>query len=154
MYFEKEYLSTIIGSTNKLFPYASVPSFKIEFQEDLLYSYPVNILTSTNNSKDEIWGEWSTESWAIGWSYETQSSFLLGKQEDIYIFDKDSMQINYRTRFSVDNSGEFDFRKENIEYNHPNLNWGNYKKKVEFYNGKIYLFENRNKSTIPVQKIK
>jgi hypothetical protein len=145
--------SKMQDSGNEINPIASFPDYKIQLQGDLLYYNPLSILTSTGANADEIWGDWSTVHWAIG--RDNQGSLVVGKLELIYKFDKSSMTVTYGSKFLLDSLGTFNFQTDTVEYNPPDLAWGNknYNKTIEFHNGEMYMFE-KLISQIPLKKIK
>lgn len=147
-------LNTVNNSTNQLFPLASIPDFKIQFEGDLMFLYPLDILTSKVINNDGIWGEWSTTKWAIGGS-SSQNSVLLGKLEWRYKFNKDSMTVTYGSKFQMDSSGTYNYQTDTVKYSPPNLSWGQYyNKTVEFHDGQLYMFEKLKNQPKPLKKIK
>jgi len=134
---------------------SSIPDYKLQIEGNQLYFYPLDILTRTSGTGDEIWGEWSTTEWTINY-YPCQSNpALFGKLENIYKFNKDSMTVMHATRFLDHPADSLFFMTEKLEYNPPYLNWGyNYHKTIEFHNGHMYLFEKLNETPAPLLKIK
>jgi len=146
--------SIMEDSDNELWPIYSIPDFRIQFQGDLLYNYPLSILISTGASTDGIWGEWSTTHWAIGSGLGIQDSLVLGKLGWRYNFDKSSMMVSYGFKFLIDSLGTFYYQTDTVKYNPPDLSWGyNYKKTIEFHNGQMYMFEKLTRPTIPLKRI-
>lgn len=122
-------------------PIISMPQYKIQIDSDLLYFYPVDILVSTSGDPSDIWGEWTTSQWALGNSSENPDSVILGKLEWKYIFDKDAETLTHGFRFPANSGGLYTLRTDTITYSPPDLSWGNYAhRKIEFHEGKMYMF--------------
>lgn len=140
-------------SDNEISPIAYFPDFRIQFQDDLLLLYPLSILTSSGANTDNIWGDWSTTHWGIGFNH--QGSLVLGELELMYNFDKSTSTVTYGSKFLSDSLGTFNFQTDTVEYNPPSLTWGKniYNKKIEFHLGNMYMFENLI-SLIPLKKIR
>ncbi len=147
-------INTTEDSENKIYPISFSSDHKIQFQDDLLYFYPVDILTSLGSNTEDIWGEWSTLHWGIG-SRDGQDSTILDQLELRYKFDKNSMTVTYGYKFISDTLGSFDCQTDTVKYNPPDLTWykNQYKKTIEFHNGKMYMFE-KVTSPIPLTKVK
>ncbi|MFA7419825.1 MAG: hypothetical protein WCZ90_09080 [Melioribacteraceae bacterium] len=148
-------MNIVNNSTNQLSLIASIPDFKIQFEGDLMYFYPLDILTSNGTNNEGIWGEWFTTQWAIGRSSNSQNSILLGKLEWIYKFNKDSMTVTYGSKFQMDSSGTYNFQTDKVKYSLPNLSWGEYyNKTIEINDGQIYMYEKLKTSPMPLKKMK
>ncbi len=133
-----------------------IPNFKIQIQDkNLLFMFPLDILTRTGVDKGDIWGEWATSEWGMAYDTQLQNHGVLGKVQLRYDFNKDSMTVTYGTIFSKDSSGTFNYLTEKIEYKAPNLSWGMYyHKTVEFQDGKMYLYEKLDSLPFPLKKIR
>jgi hypothetical protein len=143
------------NSENNLSPYESIPNFKINFQEDLLYFYPLDILIPLSDNNDDIWGSWTTYQWAIGSGPNYQDSTILGKLEYRYNFNKDSIIVSFGSKFEIDSNGSYNYQTATVKYSPPNLDWGDYyHKTVEFHNGQMYMYEKLINTPMPLEKIK
>lgn len=143
---------TPFESNNAIGVLYSVPNYKILINKDLLYFYPLDILTGIGESTNSLWGEWTTFQWSIGYDTEIPN-YMFGKLDLEYNFNIDSMTVTYGTRFSADTSAVFYFTTEPLVYNPPDLSWGtNYNKTIEFHNGQIYMFEKLSRTPIPLKK--
>ncbi|MBE0572067.1 MAG: hypothetical protein IH618_11030 [Ignavibacteriaceae bacterium] len=130
----------------------SVPNYKILINKDLLYFYPLDILTGIGENTNSLWGEWTTFQWSIGYDTEIPN-YVFGKLDWEFNFIKDSMMVTYGSKLSMDSSGVFHYTTEPLVYNPPDLSWGtNYSKTIEFHNGQIYMYEKLSSTPIPLKK--
>jgi hypothetical protein len=144
--------SIVQDSNNEINPIGYFPDFRIQIQGDLLYFYPLSILVSAEPNNEGIWGDWSTTHWAIG--IDQQDSIILGEFELKYKFDRNSKTVSYGSKFLIDSLGTYNYQTDTVEYDPPNLSWGNiYNKTIEFHNGEMYMFE-KLISRIPLTRIK
>ena len=149
----KLYAGETVPDLNKGFLISSsIPDFKIQIENDLLYFYPVDILTGVDSNTTSLWGKWKTFQWTNAYNTENQD-YILGELEWEYNFNQHSMNVNYGAKFSVDSSTVIGYQTKSITYDPPNLSWGEYSKyTIEFHDGQIYMFYKLSHSPIPLKK--
>ena len=148
-----EWKNFISDSTDQFFTFSSIPSYKINIVDDLIYFYPVDILTSITDDNGDIWGEWYSYQWARKIDSDNPDSVIFGKLEWTYNFNRDSKTITYGSKFEADFREKVYFT-DTLEYNYPDLKWGtSYNKTIEFHDGQLYLFEKLSKPLLPLTRI-
>ena len=78
---------------------SSIPDFEIKLEGNLMYLYPLNILTRIGNGVDNIWGNWYT----FNWYHKYNDQLIFGKFEETYNFNKESLMVTLGSRY--DSSG-------------------------------------------------
>jgi hypothetical protein len=125
----------------------SIPNFEIKFEGNLLYLYPLNILTRVSNGPDSLWGEWYT----FNWYHDYSDPQLFGKLEHIYNFREDSMIVTLGVRY--DSSQVYFYQNNPLIYNPPEISWdGSSTWITEFHNGQLWLFFKLNQPLTPLKK--
>jgi len=125
----------------------SIPNFEIKFEGNLLYLYPLDILTRVGNGPDSLWGEW----YKFNWYHDYSDPQLFGKLEQTYNFKKDSMIVTVGVRY--DSSQVYFYFSRPIVYNPPEVSWdGNATWITEFHNGQLWMFYKLNQPPIPLKK--
>ena len=145
----------ILDDSVKQIPFSiSYPKYKLQMTRDLMYVYPLDILTRIGNEGSDIWGDWSSSEWTISYNPQRQNPFIIGDLLWRYNFNQDLMTVTYGTSFPANSDSIFHYTTEVLEYNPPNLSWGlNYEKTIEFNNNKLYMFFKLINQPIPLKKI-
>lgn len=125
--------------------------YKLSFNRDKLYLYPISILTRIGEDTDSLWGEWYTFNWAH--KYADPQTF--GKFENTYEFNKDSMMVTILGSISFDSSEVFPSTFP-ITYNPPELIIDDSPTItiVEFHTAKMWWFYKLDEPPIPLTKHK
>jgi len=125
----------------------SIPNFEIKLEGNLLYLYPLNILTRVGNGADSLWGEWYT----FNWYHNYNDPQLFGKFEQTYNFKKDSMIVTLGLRY--DSSQVYFYYSSPLVYNPPEVSWdGNSTWIINFNGGQMWMYYKLNQPPTPFKK--
>ena len=141
---------TLINDTAVI---ASLPEFKIKITNNLLYLYPLEVLTPIDTFTNSIWNNWTRVYWVLGVDNETQT-YLPGKGITTYNFREESNTLTYGVNNPFDTSSSFRYYTIPIIYNPPEVIIENFTYLIEFQNNEMWLNLKLSNDPIPLMKMK
>ena len=131
-----------------------IPVFKIQFEGDLMYWRPLDILVSEDNNTNELWGNWKCYQWALEKEYFTNNR-TVRKLIWEYNFNKPRMEAIIGAKFLGDSSFTYANYSYELFYDPPEIRWGgNFIRTAEFHNNQLWITSAYNNNPDPYRREK
>jgi hypothetical protein len=131
-----------------------LPAYKIQFKDDLMYMFYLDILVRDDNNTAGLWGKWKSYQWALEDEYFTNNR-TIRKLVWEYNFNKPRMEVIIGAKFLGDSSFTISKHTYELEYDPPEINMGDLgKRNVEFHSNKMWMLHKFNSNYKPFQRVK